>query len=263
MAGRGIHVGTSGWTYDDWTGPFYPPDVKGAERLAYYAGRFDTVEVNATFYRLPTRTMIDAWNRRLSEGFHLVLKGSRAVTHYRKLRDCDEPLAAFLDRAGQLGRLKVILWQLPPSLHKDVALLEGFVAELPPEGRYAFEFRHSSWECHEVFGLLERVGMTHVVVSRVSYPFAEVHTAPLAYYRLHGPDKLCGSPYDEPWLAALAERIARLAEDGVTSFTFLNNDIDGHAVRNADTLNRHLERLGVPAWGAGGQPSRTGQQKLL
>ncbi|HID74614.1 MAG TPA: DUF72 domain-containing protein, partial [Planctomycetaceae bacterium] len=124
MARTRLFVGTSGWTYDDWQGPFYPEDVTGPERLAFYAQKFNTVEVNATFYRLPTANMIHAWNRRLGAGFHLVLKGSRMVTHRKKLADCDEALAALLDRVRDLKRLKVILWQLPPSLHKDVARLE-------------------------------------------------------------------------------------------------------------------------------------------
>ena len=145
---------------------------------------------------------------------------------------------------------------MPPSLHQDLTLLEDFLALLPPEGHYSFEFRHPSWECDETFELLRSHGVTHVVVSRVRYPFAEVHTAPIAYYRLHGPDKLCGSPYGEPWLAELAGKLAHLAESGTTSYTFFNNDIDGHAVRNADTLIAHLAGLGIDAGGPGWQPQR-------
>ena len=99
-----IHVGTSGWTYDDWTGPFYPEKVKGPERLSYYASRFDTVEVNASFYRFPTQNMIKAWNRRLGEEFHLVVKGHRKITHQSKLVDCESSLAGFLERVAQLER---------------------------------------------------------------------------------------------------------------------------------------------------------------
>ena len=130
-------VGTSGWTYDDWNGVFYPKGVRGSERLSYYAERFDTVEVNATFYRFPSQAMIDAWNRRLPAGFHLVLKGHQGVTHRKKLNDCDDLLHDFLDRVMALDRLQVILWQLPPNLHKDVERLEGFLSMLPDEVRHA------------------------------------------------------------------------------------------------------------------------------
>ncbi len=130
-----IFVGTSGWTYDDWAGRFYPNKVKGPERLSYYASQFDTVEVNATFYRLPTNAMISAWNKRLEEGFHLVVKGSRLITHTKKLEGCEEPLQKFLDRVNQLDPLKVILWQLPPSLHKDTERLQRFLSLLPENVR--------------------------------------------------------------------------------------------------------------------------------
>jgi len=107
-------VGTSGWTYPDWDGAFYPAGVKGPQRLSYYAGQFNTVEVNATFYRLPFKNMIKGLNARLGPDFHLVVKGHRAMTHFRKLKDVDEPLNAFWERVRELGRLRVILWQLPP-----------------------------------------------------------------------------------------------------------------------------------------------------
>ncbi len=95
-----VFVGTSGWTYNDWAGKFYPPEVKGSQRLAFYVTRFDTVEINATFYRLPTQNMLDAWNRRLPDGFHLVVKGSRVITHLKKISDCQEPITE-ISRSGK------------------------------------------------------------------------------------------------------------------------------------------------------------------
>jgi len=151
---RAMHVGTSGWTDDDWNGPFYPLGVTGPERLSFYARQFDTVEVNASFYRFPTAPMIDAWNRRLPRSFHMVLKGHRQITHRKKLRDCREVVAAFLERVLPLRTLRVLLWQLPPFLHRDAARLEEFLtlleAVFPEAGasqrriRHAVEFRHES-----------------------------------------------------------------------------------------------------------------------
>src|ERR1051326_6408307 len=142
MALRGIFVGTSGWTYPDWNGPFYPPEVKGTDRLAFYADRYDTVEVNASFYRVPTLSMVSSWNRRLPSDFHLVLKGTRLVTHRKRLHDCDDWLDFFLERSMPLERLKVLLWQLPPSMEKDLDRLKRFLGRLPTSVRHALEFRH-------------------------------------------------------------------------------------------------------------------------
>jgi len=251
-----IYIGTSGWYYDHWEGVLYPPKLPKAKRLGIYLRRYNCVELNITYYRVPPRATFEGWHRKAPPGFLYVAKAHREITHDRKLRDCAEPLKRFLEALVPLReKLSCVLFQLPPSLHRDLALLGDFLAILPSEGRYAVEFRHPSWECDEVFEVLRRAGVAHVVVSRVRYPFVETHTAPFAYYRLHGPDKLCGSPYAERWLAALAERLAALAERGATSFTFFNNDIAGHAVRNADTLNEHLTRLGVPRQGvAAGRP---------
>ncbi|MBM4040603.1 MAG: DUF72 domain-containing protein [Planctomycetes bacterium] len=250
------YVGTSGWYYDHWEGVLYPPKLAKAKRLDVYMQRYNCVELNVTYYRVPGRATFEGWRRKAPPGFVYMAKAHREITHEQKLRDCAEPVARFLEAVAPLGEtLGGVLFQVPPSLHKDLPLLADFLAMLRPGRRYAFEFRHPSWECDEAFGVLRRAGVAHVVVSRVRYPFVETHTAPFAYYRLHGPDKLCGSPYAEPWLAALAERLAALAAEGTDSFTFFNNDIAGHAVRNADTLNERLTRLGVPRQGvAAGRP---------
>ncbi len=244
-----VYVGTSGWYYDHWEGVLYPPKLPKAKRLEVYLRRYNCVELNITYYRVPARAMFEGWHRKAPPGFLYVAKAHREITHERKLRDCAEPLARFLAAMAPLGeKLGGVLFQLPPSLHKDLSLLRDFAALLPRKGRFAVEFRHPSWECGEAFDVLRRAGVAHVVVSRARHPFVEEHTAPFAYYRLHGPEKLCGSPYSDEWLGALAERLAALARQGTPSFTFFNNDIGGHAVRNADMLNAHLARLGVQVW---------------
>ena len=233
MLQQSIYVGTSGWVYDDWQGRFYPEDVKGSDRLSYYAQHFDTVEVNATFYRLPTSNMLDAWNRRLPADFHLVLKGSRLITHLKRLRDCREPLRTFLDRALELRTLKVILWQLPPSLHQDLPLLEDFLALLPSEVRHAVEFRHGSWWDDQVTETLARYRAAFVAVSMGGLPDTIIPTTDFLYLRFHGPaDLVYQYDYPNEELAAWVERVRPHLADR-TLYAFFNNDYHAHAPRNA------------------------------
>jgi len=235
MAGRRqrVYVGTSGWTYDDWTGPFYPEDVKGADRLAFYVQRFATVEVNATFYRTPTQAMIDAWNRRLPADYHLVVKASRFITHRKKLADCVEPVQRFLDRVLELRTLRVILWQLPPSLHQDLDRLDRFLAGLPSGVRHAFEFRHPSWWDPRVADVLAQHRAAFVAISHPKLPDSLVVTTDFLYLRFHGLGKqLYRYDYSEEELAAWAERVKPHLR-GRTLYAFFNNDYEAHAPRNA------------------------------
>jgi uncharacterized protein YecE (DUF72 family) len=236
VAGAVVHVGTSGWTYDDWNGPFYPAEVAGAERLSFYARMFDTVEVNSTFYRLPYESLIVAWNRRLPPGFALAVKGSRTVTHLKKLADCDEPLARFCERIRPLRALQVILWQLPPSLHKDIGRLTHFLARLPEGVRHAVEFRHPSWWDDEVARILGRRGAAFVAVSHPQLPEEAPVTADFLYVRFHGKGSQL---YDYDYTAAELESwTRRLAPQlpGRTLFAYFNNDWRANAPRNALTF---------------------------
>lgn len=235
-----MFVGTSGWTYDDWTERFYPKEVKGPERLSFYAAHFDTVEVNATFYRLPTQTMIAAWNRRLGDEFHLVVKGSRVVTHLKKLGDCLDPLQTFLDRVLQLNRLKVILWQLPPSLHKDIGRLESFLTLLPKDVRHAIEFRHKSWWDGETAEALARHGAAFVAISHPTLPATIFPSTDFLYVRFHGQGKtLYQYAYTDEelshWVNQLRPHLAHR-----TVYAFFNNDFNANAVRNAMSLREML-----------------------
>jgi len=236
-----LHVGTSGWTYDDWAGPFYPEEVKGAERLAFYAERFDTVEVNATFYRLPFRGMIAGWNRRLPPSFHLAVKGPRMVTHYRKLQDFREPLQAFLDRVQELRTLRVILWQLPPSLRKDLALLEAFLAALPRQVRHAVEFRHESWWDEGTSALLSRHSAAFVAVSHPGLPGDLVPTADFLYVRFHGlGERLYDYDYSREELGEWVDKVRPHLRDR-DLYAYFNNDWKARAPRNAAAFRRMLE----------------------
>lgn len=238
-----IHVGTSGWTYDDWTGPFYPESIKGAERLSFYAERFDTVEVNATFYRLPFRGMITGWNRRLPPEFHLVLKGSRTVSHLKKLRDCESALTAFLERVAELLTLKVILWQLPPSLHKDPQRLDQFLSALPHKVRHAVEFRHDSWWDDDTADVLSRNRAAFVAISHPRLPNAVVPTTDFLYVRFHGLGRrLYDYDYSRKellqWVEKLKPHLSRRE-----LYAFFNNDVGATAPRNAEAFRALLEEV--------------------
>jgi len=235
-----IHVGTSGWTYDDWQTAFYPKKVKGSDRLVYYAEHFDTVEVNASYYRTPTQTMIDAWNRRLRKNFHLVLKGNRMVTHRKKLKGHEKALDFFLKRSLQLDQLKIILWQLPPSLHKDVERLDDFLTGLPKDVRHAVEFRDPSWWDEEVKECLEQHKTAFVTISHPNLPDVIWPTTDFIYLRFHGRGQnLYQWDYSKKELEKWAERL-RSYLDGRRLYAFFNNDYHAHAPKNAKTFRALL-----------------------
>jgi uncharacterized protein YecE (DUF72 family) len=240
---RRIHVGTSGWTYDDWNGPFYPPEVRGAERLAYYARYFDSVEVNATFYRFPGEAMINAWNRNLGPDFHLVVKAHRLVTHRRRLRDCALQVKDFLKRVEALRALRVVLWQLPPDLERDVGRLDAFLRRLPGgRAAHAFEFRHASWWHPDVQACLAAHGAAFVAVSHPRLPAEILPTGALLYVRFHGCGRrLYDYDYSRRELREWAERL-RPALRGRSLYAFFNNDVHANAPRDAADLREILLR---------------------
>ncbi len=235
---RKVHVGTSGWIYDDWSGPFYPEGVKGTDRLIYYATQFHTVELNASFYRVPSEAAIRSWNKRLKPGFHFVVKGPRTVTHYRRLKDCGEPLRFFLDRVLQLESLRVILWQLPPSLHKNLGLLDNFLAGLPESVRHAVEFRHESWWDEEVESVLRRHNAAFVAVSHPALPEDVRPTTDFLYLRFHGRGKVL---YDYDYARReLSDWVKRVQPHlrGRQLYAFFNNDYNAYAPKNALLLSK-------------------------
>lgn len=246
------HVGTSGWTYASWTGPFYPPSVKGTAKLDYYAQRFDTVEVNATFYRLPSRAMAASWNRRLPHAFHLVLKGSRVVTHMKKLKNPGRALEVFLENALSMSHLRVVLWQLPPQMGLDgerLARLDAFLGGLPAAVRHAVEFRDSSWWHADVAEVLRRHKVAFCGISHPSLPETFWPTTDFLYLRFHGKGKRL---YDYAYSRAeLLEWAGRARAPGVPEvYAFFNNDIHANAPRDAALLQELLrggERYTAPA----------------
>jgi uncharacterized protein YecE (DUF72 family) len=231
---RGTQVGTSGWSYDHWRGVFYPPGVGSTRWLRYYAERFTSVEVNASFYRLPTERMLSRWVEETPDHFAFVLKGSRLITHARRL-DAAEALRTFIARSRTLGpKLHAMLWQLGPTFERDSRRLEHFLTELPGDVAHAFEFRHPSWGHPDIDALLQAASAARVLTAPGSPPH-EI-AGPVAYVRFHGRD---GDPaYGYPMVALRewADFLAEADRRGLLAFAYFNNDGDGKAPRDAARL---------------------------
>ena len=180
-----IWIGTSGYNYPEWRGSFYPEKFAAAKMLPYYAERFRTVEINYTFYRAPNEKILDGWNKATPEQFKLTLKAPKRITHDRRLRECAEPVRQFLETAASLGpKLGALLFQLPPNLKKDVALLDSFLDTFPPHVCAAFEFRHESWLDEEVYARLRARNLALCVADSERLSTPVVVTANYGYFRL-------------------------------------------------------------------------------
>ena len=195
-----VHVGTSGYNYEAWRGTFYPEDLPAKKMLAYYAGRFDTVEINYSFYRKPTAKILEGWAAQVPERFRFALKAWQRITHQKRLRDCAELVESFGDAARALGaRLAPILYQLPPNLKADLPLLRDFLHQLPRDLRAAFEFRHTSWFADETWAALRDAGAALCVAESDELATPAVRTAEFGYLRLRRLD------YDAAALSRWAE----------------------------------------------------------
>jgi uncharacterized protein YecE (DUF72 family) len=237
-----VAVGTSGWSYAHWDGVLYPPGTPPRERLGIYVQRFDTVELNASFYRWPRDSSFASWRRRLPTGFQLSVKAPRGLTHAKRLYAPE----TWADRVSgcwhELGdRRGVLLVQLPPGQVRDDARLDYFLGRLPWWVRAAVELRHPSWVDDAVFELLRRHGAAYCVMSGAGLPCVLRATAPFVYVRLHGPDPhwLYAGSYSDDDLRWWADRVREWEAMGQDVYVYFNNDGEGHAVRNALTL-RHL-----------------------
>jgi uncharacterized protein YecE (DUF72 family) len=180
-----VLVGTSGYNYPEWKGSFYPEKLAAAKMLAYYAGRFPTVEINYTFYRMPTAKLLAGWASQTPPGFRFTLKAPRRITHDAKLRHCAALAADFCGIAGELGdRLGVLLFQLPPSFRLNLDVFDAFLEALPPGARAAFEFRHASWLADDVYERLRARNLALCVADSERMSTPVVATASYGYFRL-------------------------------------------------------------------------------
>jgi len=236
-----IRVGTSGWSYDHWKGPFYPARLAGGQMLAFYAEHFRTAEINSSFYRLPAQATLNRWRECTPADFLFTAKASRYITHMKKLGDPRRSVSAFLRRIRLLGdKLGPILFQLPPSWRFDGERLAAFLAALSGEFRYAFEFRDRSWLNDEVYELLSRHGAAFCIYELDGFLSPREMTSDIVYVRLHGPDGPYRGSYDARSLAGWAADLRRWAALGCTVYCYFDNDERGYAARNALRLQSLL-----------------------
>ena len=241
-----IRIGCSGWSYEHWRGLFYPQSGSTSRWLELYAESFDTVEINATFYRLPSVKTVEGWATRTPDEFLFAVKASRYLTHVKRLRDMAEGMKRMDERIEplrQAGKLGPILWQLPPHVARDDDVLESALEALSP-GRHAFEFRDPSWYAEGVYTLLDRHDAALVVADRspgAATPW--VDTASWSYLRFHSGRGRNGN-YSVRELHGWADRLARQPGD---VYAYFNNDWQGFAIANARTLRSLLRRAPSPA----------------
>ena len=235
------YIGTSGWVYPHWRGSFYPPALAQSEWLGFYASQFPTVEINNSFYRLPSERAFDGWRDRSPPNFRYAVKASRFITHIRRLKDVAEPLQTFLGRARRLGdKLGPVLYQLPPSMRRDDERLEGFLSLLPPGISHVVEFRHGSWLEADVFDMLRRHNVALCVFDMPGLSCPLLATADCAYIRFHGSSDMYSSRYSDAELEEWASRIGGLARGVKTVYIYFNNDAGGFAIENARTIRDKL-----------------------
>ena len=237
-----IRIGTSGWEYPHWAGDFYPADLPRDRWLDRYVSEFDTVELNNPFYRLPEATTFAGWARRVPDGFHFAVKASRYLTHIRRLRQPREPLGRFWTRARRLGdRLGPVLYQLPPRWRPNEERLRAFLDAVPAEAQ-AVEFRDARWYLPETFEILAdgNVALCLHDMHGSAPPVAPV--GPFVYVRFHGSGARYGGRYSAQRLSAWADRMTSWADNDLPVWAYFNNDVGGHAVRDAARLREMVER---------------------
>lgn len=250
----GIWIGTSGWVYKEWAGHFYPKGWPKKNEFAFYVRHFPTVEINATFYRLPTEKMVRGWHDRSPSGFRFAVKGSRYLTHIRRLKDTGPGLRKYFQRLVPLeDRTGPILWQLPPSFPKNEEnerRLTHFLEKLPAPHRHAVEFRHPSWMNEATFGLLREHRVANVWISSLRMPQDYTATSDFIYLRFHGLKDGAYHDYTRDELQPWAKQLSLAAQRGLPCYVYFNNDLNTRAPLNAEALMSLVGDLAVPAFDA-------------
>ncbi|WP_447601963.1 DUF72 domain-containing protein [Nitrospira sp. Nam80] len=241
-------IGTSGWTYASWKGPFYPKDMPSRKYLEFYAAEFPTTEVNYSFYHLPKISTYERWRVLVPDEFLFAVKASRFITHIKRLHEAQAAWQTFVQNASTLGtHLGPILFQFPPSFRADHARLGRFLetAQEPAAQtgplRLVCEFRHDSWFTDETYRLLNQQGAALCIADGSKYARRDVITADFTYIRYHGRSRMFASDYSDAELAEEATRIRRYRREGLDVFVYFNNDAMGYAVKNARALRALLE----------------------
>lgn len=249
MTGK-AYIGTSGWQYGNWRGIFYPENLPYSKWLEFYSRFFDTVEVNSSFYRQTRASTFKKWQEETPKDFVFAVKGNRFITHIKRLKDVKTPLKIFFENTGVLsGGRHAILWQLPPSLKKDIQRLRQFLSLLEnlPQAtrlRHAFEFRHETWVDDEVFTTLQRcaVACTAVLQDWKDWPILPEPVGSFVYVRFHGNKILYTSGYSKKELEEWAIKMREWLKEGKDVYAYFNNDAAGFAVPNAKSLKELIEK---------------------
>ncbi len=236
-------IGCSGFHYDDWKGKFYPENLSKDEWLPYYAEHFQTVEINNSFYGLPSEETLENWHKQTPRHFKFTMKGSRYVTHQKKLVNDEKmrnAVKTFYDRVEILrGKLGCVLWQLPGNLHRNDEKLENFCAFLSDDFKNIIEFRHKSWFDEDVYRILKKENVSFCIISAPDdLPETAVATTRTAYIRFHGKNEWYRYDYSKSELKDWGKTIADLSADRV--YCYFNNDYEAKAVRNAEVLKDEL-----------------------
>ena len=244
MAQGTTYIGTSGWQYDSWQGDFYPTGTTKGDELAFYARHFASVEVNNSFYQLPSADTLERWRSQVPDSFLFSCKASRYITHMKKLKDAREHVPKLLDALAPLGhRLGPILFQLPPNWRANGDRLADFLKALPDRHRYSFEFRDKSWLSEEIYDLLREHNAALCFYDYQQYQSPEEPTADFIYLRLHGPEQTAyQGAYDRQTLSDYASRIRRWQEAGKDVFCYFDNDEKACAPGNARELRMLVEQ---------------------
>jgi uncharacterized protein YecE (DUF72 family) len=237
-----VRVGTSGWQYKHWIGPFYPPDMRPPKMLRWYAERFDTVEINNSFYRLPAEAAFETWCRETTPDFCFAVKASRYITHNRKLADPESAKEKFISLVEKLGsRLGPILFQLPPSWKVNAERLDKFLTALPRRYRYVLEFRNPTWNVAPVYEVLRRHNAAYCMYELAGFQSPIEITADFTYVRLHGPGNKYQGDYSGKILRNWAKRIEAWRRELKHIFVYFDNDQAGFAPKNALELKHLIE----------------------
>ena len=243
-----IRIGTSGWVYKHWRTKFYPDEIKPGQYLNFYAEEFDTAEINYSFYKLPSQENYLDWANQVGDDFVFAVKGSRYLTHMKKLKDPTDPWRRIYSTAGCLGnKLGPILMQFPARWLKNTERLEEFLQctkdnKIPDETlvRLAFEFRDESWFCKEVYALLEKYDAALCIADSLKFIRKDVVTTDFTYIRYHGRTPIYAANYSTAELRNESKKIAKFAANGIDVYAYFNNDGQAHAIKNARKIKEML-----------------------
>ncbi len=236
-----IRIGTSGWHYADWPGRFYPEKLPKSKWFEHYAKEFDTVEINNTFYQLPKETTFQNWHKQAPRNFLFTVKANRFITHIKRLKEPQEPLDRFFKGALLLKEnLGPVLYQLPPSFHKDPGRLESFLKVLPKGKIAVFEFRHESWFSDDTYNLLDDFNAAFCIHDMPGMKVPRVVTSDIIYVRFHGPTGKYQGNYSKSTLQDWANWIKDNIKDKKAVYAYFNNDYNAYAIYNAKTLKEQF-----------------------